>query len=74
VTGCYDPLGRVLWSHVPGQEPDEELVQIPAILSYEISWGSELDTILLILLTGGMVHCPVSLYHQLLSFLSVVHR
>ena len=45
-------------SYAPGQKPGRELVPTPAILNYEIYWGSELATTLPVFLSGGMVHCP----------------
>ena len=53
VTGCRGPLSEVSWSLVPGQEPDQELVPTPAILNYEIYWGSELARTLPALLSSG---------------------
>lgn len=60
MTSCHGPFGGVLWSHVLGQEPSQELVQTPAILKHEIYQDSEL-AITLPVPCGGTVHCLTSI-------------
>ena len=57
-TDCQHTLNGLSWSHVPGQEPCQELDQTLTSLIYEIYQGSELATTLSVLLSGGMVHLP----------------
>lgn len=54
----HGPFSGMLWSCAPGQQSCWELVETPAVLNYEIYWGSELATTLPVFLSGGMVHCP----------------
>ena len=52
----------LVWYYAP---PGQELVWTPAILNYEIYWGSELSTTLPVLLYGSTVHCPTYIYYLL---------
>jgi hypothetical protein len=57
-------LNGVLWSHAPGQEFCQELVQTPAVLSYEFYRVLNFATALAVLLFDGTVHSPMSVLKE----------